>query len=68
MVFIFTAPEAILEAAGGVLTDVIGNHYKYGANELFPNKMGVFATAKHIDHQKLVDKLPDEIKNILSEL
>lgn len=66
--FLFcVAPEAILEAAGGTLTDVIGNHYNYGANESFPNRMGVFATAKHIDHQQLIAILPDEIKRSLSE-
>lgn len=64
---LIVAPEAILEAAGGTLTDVNGVHYKYGENESFPNRMGVFATAKHIDHQKLIAKLPVEIKQSLSE-
>lgn len=61
------APEAILEAEGGVLSDVFGNHYKYGPDEQFLNKLGVIATAKHISHEEVIQKLPDAIKQALNK-
>lgn len=60
------APEAILEADGGQLTDVFGEHYKYGADEPFPNRLGVIATAKHVNHTQIIEKIPNEIKEALN--
>lgn len=60
------APEAILEAHGGNLTDVFGNHYQYGTDAAFPNKLGVIATAKNFDHKSIIDKIPDDLKQKLS--
>lgn len=60
-----SAPEAILEAAGGILTDIRGNHYTYGESVLFPNKLGVIATAKNTNHSEIIDKLPESIKQAL---
>lgn len=60
------APEAILEAAGGTLTDVIGNHYSYGADVAHLNKSGVIATTKEIDHASIIQKIPDQLKEKLS--
>jgi 3'(2'), 5'-bisphosphate nucleotidase len=60
------APEAILEADGGVLTDILGKHYNYGPNVEFGNKTGVLATARATSHQDLLDKIPDHVKNKLS--
>lgn len=66
--FLFlSAPEAILEAEGGMLTDILGNHYKYGPNELYPNKLGVIATGKHVSHKEVIQKLPDTIKQALQK-
>lgn len=65
--FYFTAPEAILEADGGTLTDILGNHYQYGADVEFPNKLGVIATAKSIDHTSIINKIPDNLKEKLSK-
>lgn len=56
------APEAVLEAYGGTLTDVLGNHYTYGADVTHPNKLGVIATAKTVNHQNVIDLIPENIK------
>lgn len=60
------APEAVLEADGGTLTDVLGNHYQYGADVMHLNKSGVIATIKEIDHSRIINKIPDELKKKLS--
>lgn len=52
------APEAILEQDGGVLTDILGNHYNYGANIEYPNKTGVLATARGINHESFLERIP----------
>lgn len=59
------APEAVLEAAGGVLTDISGVHYKYGKDVKFPNREGVLATAAGTDHASIVNKIPDDLKQSL---
>lgn len=61
------APEAILEIAGGVLTDVSGNHYNYNQNTEHRNKLGVIATAVGVNHSELINRIPDEIKNKLMQ-
>lgn len=61
------APEAILEACGGALTDISGIHYKYGANVAFPNKSGVLATANKTEHKNVVNKIPDNLKEALKK-
>jgi len=52
------SPEAILEADGGILTDIFGKHYNYGPNVEYPNRTGVLATAKGIDHESLLERIP----------
>lgn len=59
------APEAVLEAHGGVLTDIAGEHYSYGKDVAFPNLGGVLGTAKGTNHQSVVDKIPNELKEKL---
>merc|ERR1719347_2462198 len=49
------APEAILHAMGGKLTE-------YHAEVEHRNSEGVLATALSSDHQWYVDKIPDQIK------
>ncbi|XP_055324421.1 3'(2'),5'-bisphosphate nucleotidase 1 [Sitodiplosis mosellana] len=61
------APEAVLEADGGMLTDILGNHYQYGNDVAFPNKMGVIATAKNVEHMSIINKIPDDVKEKLSK-
>lgn len=60
------APEAVLEAAGGRLTDISGDVYQYGANVSFPNLGGVLATARGVSHESVVTKIPDQLKKELS--
>ncbi len=60
------APEAVLEAHGGVLTDILGNHYSYGANVSHPNTLGVIASAKSVNHQNIIDLIPDSVKAAMS--
>ncbi|KAJ6633404.1 3'(2'),5'-bisphosphate nucleotidase 1 [Pseudolycoriella hygida] len=60
------APEAILEAHGGVLTDVMGNHYSYGEKAIHLNKLGVIATAKTVDHQNVINLIPANLKEAMT--
>lgn len=59
------APEAVLEAAGGVLTDIHGNHYDYRKGENFTNTRGVLATAIGTDHSDVLKRIPDSVKTAL---
>lgn len=59
------APQAILSAVGGRLTDMHGVEYSYHKDVEHPNKGGVFATAKGVDHNYLISKIPEEIKSVL---
>ncbi|KAJ8924362.1 hypothetical protein NQ315_007158 [Exocentrus adspersus] len=56
------APEAVLEALGGKLTDIHGNHYSYAKDVQFPDSQGIFATARGVDHATLVSKIPQELR------
>jgi len=49
------APEAIVRAAGGILTDVRGNKLVYNATENVHNRFGVLCTMR--DHSKYVNAL-----------
>ena len=60
------ACEALLEAVGGTLTDVCGEHIKYdGQAQSFVNKTGVLASLK--DHEYYIGMIPDAIKIALTE-
>lgn len=61
------APEAVLEAYGGVLTDISGHHYTYDKDVAFPNLGGVLGTAKGTNHQSVVNKIPNELKDKLKQ-
>ena len=61
------APETILEVEGGILTDIRGDHYKYGAEVEFPNKSGVLATAPGVDHAKILQRIPESVKSSLGK-
>lgn len=60
------APEAILNAAGGKLTDILGNYYKYGASETRPNKTGVLAAVSSDLHEYALKRIPQELKEKLA--
>ena len=59
------APEAILMAIGGKLTDIHGQPYSYAADIEFPNKRGVLATALSSEHKWFVETIPEAVKQIL---
>jgi len=56
------APEAILHAMGGKLTDMKGDKYQYHAEVEHRNSEGVLATAISSDHVWYLDNIPKEIK------
>lgn len=58
-------PEAVLEADGGCLTDMLGRHYTYGKNIEFPNKSGVLGTSKHQSHEAILKNIPDDVKKAM---
>ncbi|CAK1550508.1 unnamed protein product [Leptosia nina] len=60
------APEAILTAAGGKLTDILGSSYKYGATVSKPNKSGVLAAVNDELHTYAINRIPQELKDKLS--
>lgn len=62
------APEAILEAANGVLTDISGVHYSYNADVEHMNKFGVLATCSNELHQKIISQIPDSVKIELNKV
>ncbi|XP_075147269.1 3'(2'),5'-bisphosphate nucleotidase 1 [Haematobia irritans] len=55
------APEAVLEAQRGKLTDMLGDHYSYAADIGHPNKRGVLATVECISHYDIIKKLPQHV-------
>ena len=61
------APEAILSTLGGKLTDMNGERYTYEKTATYPNANGVFATAKGVDHKKLLTKIPQNVKEVFNK-
>ncbi|XP_058449962.1 3'(2'),5'-bisphosphate nucleotidase 1 [Malaya genurostris] len=61
------APEAVLEAHGGKLTDILGRHYRYNKDVSFPNTSGILGSAKGISHDELLGKLPDSVKQAMNK-
>ncbi|XP_060521233.1 3'(2'),5'-bisphosphate nucleotidase 1 [Cylas formicarius] len=57
------APEGLLRALGGKLTDIHGREYDYSADVEYPNAQGVFATSRHVDHDALINRIPKELKD-----
>lgn len=55
------APEAVLEASGGTLTNINGDHYEYHDNVEHVNRRGVLASSGE-NHQELVEKIPVEVR------
>ncbi|XP_017086847.2 3'(2'),5'-bisphosphate nucleotidase 1 [Drosophila bipectinata] len=55
------APEAVLEAQGGTLTNINGEHYAYNADVEHVNKKGVLASLGQ-NHSELVEKIPAEVR------
>ncbi|XP_068609770.1 3'(2'),5'-bisphosphate nucleotidase 1 isoform X2 [Brachionichthys hirsutus] len=57
------APEAILHAVGGKLTDMHGNGYCYDANVTRMNATGVLATLR--DHESYLSRVPQSVLHAL---
>ncbi|XP_077966954.1 3'(2'),5'-bisphosphate nucleotidase 1-like isoform X2 [Styela clava] len=57
------APEAILHALGGKLTDVHGNTLHYQADVKVQNTAGVIAACS--DHDWYIKKVPQSVKDVL---
>lgn len=55
------APEAVLEAYGGTLTDLAGVHYSYASDVDYKNRMGVLATIPEISHSEIARQVPNDI-------
>ncbi|XP_006623435.1 3'(2'),5'-bisphosphate nucleotidase 1 [Apis dorsata] len=61
------APEAILHAIGGTLTDIYGEFYSYNAETIYSNERGVLATAPGQNHQWYLNNIPYELKQKLEQ-
>ncbi|XP_043274162.1 3'(2'),5'-bisphosphate nucleotidase 1 [Venturia canescens] len=61
------APEAILHAIGGKLTDLYGDLYSYKNDTPHSNSRGVLATAPGQIHSWYVSRIPDEVKQQLPQ-
>lgn len=57
------APEAILHALGGKLTDIYGNHYEYHYGVGKVNEHGTLATCVLDHHAEYLGLIPDEYKD-----
>nr|ACO10671.1 32,5-bisphosphate nucleotidase 1 [Caligus rogercresseyi] len=56
------APEAILHALGGCLTDIWGHSYNYDAQVEHVNQWGVIASCRDSDHENLISQIPSHLK------
>lgn len=56
------APEALLQAVGGQLTDIHGNRIQYHKEVSHPNAGGVLATYDAAVHDTFCSLIPDEVK------
>lgn len=59
------APEAILNAVGGKLTDMHGREYSYDKDTPHNNTGGVLATANCEEHDIYVKSIPAAIRKML---
>ena len=55
------APDAILRAAGGNMTDILGQPIQYEFNMDYMNYTGLIATMEN--HQSLLGKIPNSVKD-----
>ncbi|XP_022708551.1 3'(2'),5'-bisphosphate nucleotidase 1-like isoform X2 [Varroa jacobsoni] len=62
------APEALLVAAGGALTDIHGNAIQYHAHVDHPNWGGVLAAAKKDDIATYLRQVPKKVRDVLPVL
>uniref|UniRef100_A0A1Y1MY71 3'(2'),5'-bisphosphate nucleotidase n=3 Tax=Photinus pyralis TaxID=7054 RepID=A0A1Y1MY71_PHOPY len=60
------APDAVITAMGGKLTDIHGDTYEYCTNMEHTNVCGILATGKGIDHSSFVGKVPQDVRDALT--
>lgn len=61
------APEAVLESAGGTLTNMFGDHYDYNGDVEHVNKKGVLATIGNVQHAEIVQKVPENVREAMNK-
>ena len=59
------APEAVLHAAGGKLTDIHGNFYQYGPTVQRRNLGGTLAVPIADKHEWYLNRIPQDLKDML---
>ena len=59
------AVEAVLHAAGGILTDICGNRYKYDSSARHLNAGGILATSTRQAHSAFLSLIPEDLKRHL---
>ena len=59
------APEAILLAAGGAVTDILGNEIQYDYNIDYMNYTGLLVTLRN--HETFLSKIPQSTKEIFAK-
>ena len=64
-----SAPEALLVASGGQLTDAMGKPIEYVYNDPrgYMNWFGVIASTNQNQHSKVIEAIPMSVKNRLTE-
>lgn len=62
-----SAPEAVLESAGGRLTTILGDQieYSYRTDNDYRNHLGIVASANNEIHTKVLAKIPSTVKERL---
>jgi len=55
------APEAVLRAAGGKLTDMFGNDIPYDRNVDLVNRTGVLAASDESSHKLCISRIPTDV-------
>lgn len=62
-----SAPEAVLESAGGKLTTVFGDriHYQYREDSNYQNTLGIIASINEDIHSKIIERIPEAVKQRL---
>lgn len=63
------APEAVLKASGGKLTDIFGNpiEYNYRSDNNYQNYLGIVASADESSHSKIIKNIPSHVADRLME-
>jgi 3'(2'), 5'-bisphosphate nucleotidase len=62
-----SAPEAVLESAGGKLTTILGDRieYNYRADGDYKNYLGIVASTNEFIHSKVLANIPEAVKERL---